>query len=107
MVSVPGSAAVDVSSIPSGLFERVEVLTGGASAVALPGVEIENAQNFTPAFAEEGWIHDASIRWEARENLDLTFGVNNLTNREPFTGSSVAPVSGVGRFFFLRLSASL
>lgn len=29
----PGTAAVDISTIPSGLIERVEVLTGGASAV--------------------------------------------------------------------------
>lgn len=29
----PGSAAVDISTIPSGLVERVEILTGGASAV--------------------------------------------------------------------------
>jgi len=33
VAGVPGSAAVDVSSIPAGLIERVEVLTGGASAV--------------------------------------------------------------------------
>jgi len=31
--SSPGTAAVDVNSIPSSLIERVEVLTGGASAV--------------------------------------------------------------------------
>lgn len=29
----PGTAAVDVASIPSGLIERVDVLTGGASAI--------------------------------------------------------------------------
>lgn len=33
VAGVPGSAAVDVSSIPSGLIDRVDVLTGGASAV--------------------------------------------------------------------------
>ena len=33
VAGVEGSAAVDVSSIPSALVERVEVLTGGASAV--------------------------------------------------------------------------
>ncbi|WP_291537213.1 TonB-dependent receptor [Brevundimonas sp.] len=33
VAGVPGSAAVDVSTIPSALVERVEVLTGGASAV--------------------------------------------------------------------------
>ena len=33
VAGVPGSAAVDISSIPASLVERVEVLTGGASAV--------------------------------------------------------------------------
>ena len=33
VAGVQGSAAVDVSTIPSGLVERIEVLTGGASAV--------------------------------------------------------------------------
>ena len=33
VAGVPGSASVDISSIPAGLIERVEVLTGGASAV--------------------------------------------------------------------------
>ncbi len=33
VAGVPGSAAVDVSTIPVSLIERVEVLTGGASAV--------------------------------------------------------------------------
>jgi outer membrane receptor protein involved in Fe transport len=33
VAGIPGSAAVDISSIPSGLIERVEVLTGGASAI--------------------------------------------------------------------------
>lgn len=33
VAGIPGSAAVDIASIPSGLIERVDVLTGGASAV--------------------------------------------------------------------------
>jgi iron complex outermembrane receptor protein len=33
VAGVQGSAAVDISTIPSGLVERVDVLTGGASAV--------------------------------------------------------------------------
>ena len=39
---IEGTAAVDISTIPSGLIERVEILSGGASAVygsdALTGV---------------------------------------------------------------------
>lgn len=33
VAGVPGSAAVDISTIPSSLIERIDVLTGGASAV--------------------------------------------------------------------------
>ncbi len=33
VAGVPGSASVDISTIPSGLIQRVDVLTGGASAV--------------------------------------------------------------------------
>jgi len=33
VAGIPGSSAVDITSIPSGLIERVDVLTGGAAAV--------------------------------------------------------------------------
>ena len=33
VAGVPGSSAVDLASIPSGLIDRVDLLTGGASAV--------------------------------------------------------------------------
>ncbi|MBC9032045.1 TonB-dependent receptor [Sphingomonas sp. JC676] len=33
VAGVPGSAAVDINTIPSDLVERIEVLTGGASAI--------------------------------------------------------------------------
>ncbi len=73
------------------------------SKQALPAVEIENAQNFTIAFADRIWIHDASVRWDVTEQQTLTFGVSNLTNEEPFIASVATPVSAVGRSFFVRL----
>ena len=33
VAGIPGSSAVDITSIPAGLIERVDVLTGGAAAV--------------------------------------------------------------------------
>lgn len=33
VAGIPGSAAVDITSIPSGMIERIDVLTGGAAAV--------------------------------------------------------------------------
>ena len=73
---------------------------------ALPGVEIENAQNFAFAFADEIWIHDLSVRWQAADDYAVTFGVNNVTNEEPFIASVATPVSGVGRYFFLRFATT-
>ncbi len=72
----------------------------------LPAVEIENAQNFTLAFADEIWIHDASVRWDVSDQHSVTFGINNVTNEEPFIASVATPVSAIGRYFFLRVSAS-
>ena len=71
----------------------------------LPAVEIENAQNFTLAFADEIWIHDASVRWDMSDQHSVTFGINNVTNEEPFIASVATPVSAIGRYFFLRISA--
>ncbi|MDP3403635.1 MAG: TonB-dependent receptor [Brevundimonas sp.] len=73
---------------------------------ALPGVEIENAANFTTPFADEIWIHDMSVRWQATDDYAVTFGVNNLTNEQPFVASVVTPVSSVGRYFFLRFATT-
>ncbi|CAL1690860.1 Vitamin B12 transporter BtuB [Brevundimonas subvibrioides] len=72
---------------------------------ALPGVEIENADNFAFAFADEIWIHDLSVRWDA-DDYAVTFGVNNVTNEEPFIASVATPVSSVGRYFFLRFATT-
>ena len=72
----------------------------------LPAVEIENAANFNIAFADETWVHDASVRWDMSEQHSVTFGVNNLTNEEPIIASVTTPVSAIGRYFFLRIATS-
>jgi outer membrane receptor protein involved in Fe transport len=90
---VAGSASVDVSTIPSALIERVEVLTGGASAVygadAVTGVvNYVLKKNFqglqfdaqTGLSAEgDGRADSASATWgsmfaNGRGNLSLTAG---------------------------------
>lgn len=75
------------------------------SSQALTTVEIENAANYAPAFSEESFVHDASLKWEVRDDVDLTVGVKNLTNETPYMGSLATPVSGVGRYFFFRVVA--
>lgn len=66
VAGVEGTSAVDVGTIPSALIERVEVLTGGASAIygadAVTGVvnfilkdDFEGVEiDFTPGIASEG-----------------------------------------------------
>ena len=81
--------AVDVNSIPAGLIERVEVLTGGAAAVygadAVAGVV-----NFVLDRDFEGFEVGAS--YEIPDggaelfNLDLTFGSEFDEGRGHFTG---------------------
>ena len=77
------------------------------SKQALTGVEIENAGSFTPALADPVWIHNASIQWRYSETVDFTLGVQNIADEEPFIGSVATPVSGVGRFFFFRVSTHM
>ncbi len=87
-----GSAAVDISSIPNALIERVEVLTGGASAIygsdAVTGVV-----NFILRDDFEG--HDLNIRagmsgrTDAESyNLEYVFGRNFGEGRGNITFSA-------------------
>ncbi|OYX30849.1 MAG: hypothetical protein B7Z01_13485 [Brevundimonas subvibrioides] len=71
---------------------------------ALGATEIENVANFSPQFLDEFWSHNASIRWDFKDNYSATFGINNLTDEEPYFGTVATPVSSVGRFFFFRLT---
>jgi iron complex outermembrane recepter protein len=86
-----GSSAVDIGSIPSALIERVEVLTGGASAVygsdAVTGVV-----NFILRDDFEGVNIDTrlgtSSRWDAETaNFQITAGHNFHQNRGNITVS--------------------
>ncbi len=82
---IEGTSSVDVSTIPSALIERVEVLTGGASAVygadAVTGVvnfvlrnDFEGAEiDFRPGISERGDAATGSLR--------ALFGRNFAENR--------------------------
>ncbi len=82
---VEGTGSVDVSTIPSSLIERVEVLTGGASAVygadAVTGVV-----NFVLKDNYEGLEIDARTAMSGEgdaetSNLDILWGQNFDDNR--------------------------
>lgn len=76
------------------------------SRQTLSGTEIENVDNFTPAYTDSVWIHDASVRFPVRDNVNVTLGVNNLLDQHPYYGSVATPVSALGRYFFARVSSS-
>lgn len=85
----PGSAAVDISTIPSSLVERVEVITGGASA--LYGADaVAGVANFILKKNFEGI--DANVRYgnSSRNDMpsydvDLLYGKNFADGKGNFT----------------------
>ncbi len=86
---VAGAQTVDVSTIPSGLIDRVEVLTGGASAVygadAVTGVV-----NYVLKRNFEGFAADAQVGVSSRgdggtQRIEATFGKNFADGRGNFT----------------------
>jgi iron complex outermembrane recepter protein len=89
---LPGSAAVDYNTIPAQFIERVDVLTGGASAVygsdAVAGVvNIILKKNF------EGVAFDGQYGTSAEsDNQETQFGITFGTNTEDGRGNVMAHV---------------
>jgi outer membrane receptor protein involved in Fe transport len=87
--SIPGTSGVDVSMLPASMIQRVEVVTGGASA--LYGADAVNGVvNFILRKDFEGL--DASVRYgnSSRGDMpsytgDVLFGKNFADNRGNFT----------------------
>jgi outer membrane receptor protein involved in Fe transport len=50
--------------------------------------------------------HDISVRYSINDNFAVSAGVNNFTNQRPDLGSEDQPVSALGRYYFLGVSAS-
>ena len=69
-------------------------------------VEIENVSSFDTPYNDPIWTHDVSGQWTVADGRRITLGVKNLTDETPFVSATETPVSGVGRYFFLRLNAS-
>jgi outer membrane receptor protein involved in Fe transport len=89
---LPGSAAVDYNTIPTQFIERVDVLTGGASAVygsdAVAGVvNIILKKNF------EGVAFDGQYGESAEsDNQETQFGITFGTNTEDGRGNVMAHI---------------
>lgn len=98
---VPGSAAVDLNTIPTDFIERVEILTGGASATygsdAVAGVvNIILKRNF------QGIVLDASKGRseksdDTKDKFSITFGSNSADNKATMMGHFGYSKQGVVR----------
>ena len=78
VAGIPGESAVDLNTIPTDFIERVELLTGGASATygsdAVAGVvNIILKRNFNGLLADAS-IGESSKGDDAKRKLALTFG---------------------------------
>jgi outer membrane receptor protein involved in Fe transport len=85
VAGIPGESAVDLNTIPTQFIERVDVLTGGASAVygsdAVAGVvNIIYKKNFEGV--ELDYQYGASAKSDSRENqISLTLGTNTADGK--------------------------
>lgn len=50
--------------------------------------------------------HDVQARWSPDDHYTLYAGIDNFTDQRPDTGESFYPVSAVGRFFYVGVTAS-
>ena len=75
-------------------------------STAFAGIEIEtaDAQVGEAGFADEYWIHDLAVTYEASDRFSVYAGVNNLTDEEPYPTNFAYPVNPYGRYFFVGLS---
>ncbi|MBO6504057.1 MAG: TonB-dependent receptor [Kordiimonadaceae bacterium] len=64
-----------------------------------------------PTFADplktgDAFVHDVSATYQVNDYANITFGINNLSDRKPFIGSLVRPVDPIGRTFFLTIGGN-
>ncbi|MCW5635865.1 MAG: TonB-dependent receptor [Rubrivivax sp.] len=85
IAGIPGSAAVDLNTIPTDFIERVEIFTGGASATygsdAMAGVvNIILKKNFTGAIID-AQVGESEERDDKKQKLSLTAGLTSADGR--------------------------
>ena len=82
---IPGSAAVDYNTIPTQFIERIDVLTGGASAVygsdAVAGVVNIISRRISKASPSTANTAPAPRPTTRRRSSALTFGTNTADDR--------------------------
>ncbi|WP_271077064.1 TonB-dependent receptor domain-containing protein [Aurantiacibacter sp. MUD61] len=75
-------------------------------STAFAGIEIEtlDAQVGPAGLADEYFIHDISVSYEANDDFTIYAGVNNLTDEQPYPTNFSYPVSPYGTSFFLGIT---
>jgi len=73
------------------------------------GPEVETYETlFGPSvLMDDMWIHDFNGSYAIKDNVNLSFGVRNVTEEEPFITANAYPVSPRGRMFWMGLNLSL
>lgn len=80
---IPGASAVDIDTLPTNLIERVEVMTGGASA--LYGADgVSGVVNFVMKDRYEGF--EVTAQTAASSKHDAQSQTTSLTYGKPFAG---------------------
>lgn len=75
-------------------------------STAFSGIEIEtlDAQVGPAGLADEYWIHDISLSYDANDDFTIFAGVNNITDEQPYPTNFSYPVSPYGTSFFLGIT---
>lgn len=75
--------------------------------IGIANEDIADNPNFAdPLNSGDAFVHDVSATYRVNDLAQVTFGINNLSNREPFIGSLVRPVDPIGRTFFLSIQGT-
>lgn len=83
----------------------------GATAQDSARIEVEDvaADPFfcTPCRTGSAWVHDVRFGYEFGDSWDGYIAINNLADRDPFTGSVIRPANPIGRNFVFGFTKTL
>ena len=100
-LNVGWRARFEDSTLQRSNAASTDVAIVDGAVVVSPNTGLLDPSQFTTGSAVE---HDFNISYDFNDNLQVYGGVNNVTDRKPFLGSLVRPVSPRGRYFFLGVA---
>lgn len=76
----------------------------------VPGVALDDVEGdpdfINPLNTGDSFVHDFTVSYELREDLEFYGGVNNAFDREPYIASLSRPAGPRGRFLFAGVNAT-